>query len=365
MFNRDGLVIGLANWTERETTHKQVAQWKLQPDYGICIQTRFLRALDVDVKDPIIAGRVMLFLQERYNFPIRFRANSSKFLMAFYLEGVLTKRVCKLNAEQGGPMVEFLANGQQFVACGTHTEGARYEWDWRGLGDFPTLNEEQFEELWAALVAKFGFEVFGGGTLRKSRVAGAVTVADDVAKFIEQSEFFIGVARDGKIMMTCPWITNHSTDNGDTQTMYMPPGDRDYKRGHFKCLHAGCAGKKDADFLDAIGFNDTMFDAVPARRDKEGREMVAREPLNFRRSKAQKRGVDMIISELENLVMALARPDFSGYHLRFDEFLDEMMYAPVLNPNGWQVMDDGGKVHLRLTLERQGFEPKTTFWRAL
>lgn len=356
-FNRDGFVIGLANWTERETTHKLISSWKKETDLGICIQTRFLRALDVDIKNPEMAERVRLFLQERYNFPIRFRADSSKFLMAFYLEGVIAKRVCKLDAERGGPMIEFLANGQQFIAAGTHADGARYEWDWRGLGDFPTLTTEEFEALWAELVATFGTEELGGNATRQKRVAGAVTIEDDVAKFIEQSEFFIGVAKDGKVMMDCPWKDNHSTDNGDTQTTYMPPGDRDYKKGHFKCLHAGCASKKDGDFLEAIGFNDTMFEEVPVQKDKNGKELVAHEPMNFRRSKAQKRGVDMIISELENLVMALGRPDFCGFHIRYDEFLGDMMYAPSSNPNGWQVLDDGGKVHLRLGLEKRGFEP--------
>lgn len=277
LFNKDGLVIGLANWTERETTHKLISNWKKETDLGICIQTRFLRALDVDVKDAATAERVMLFLQERYNFPIRFRADSSKFLMAFYVEGIIAKRVCKLDAERGGPMVEFLATGQQFIAAGTHAEGQRYQWDWRGLGDFPTLSTEEFEELWAELVATFGSEELGGNATRQKRVAGAVTVEDDVVKFIEQSEFFIGVARDGKVMMDCPWKDGHSTDNGDTQTIYMPPGDRDYKKGHFKCLHAGCASKKDGDFLEAIGFNDTMFTPEPPLVDKKG------EPVEMRR----------------------------------------------------------------------------------
>ena len=354
-FNREGLVIGLANWTERESTSQLVTKWKNDTDLGMCIQCRFLRAFDVDVKDPVLAAAILAFLQARYKFPIRFRADSSKFLVCFFLEGVHTKRVVKLSAEKKGPMVEFLANGQQFVACGTHSDGARYEWDWRGLSEPPTLTVDEFETLYAELVAKFGIETIEGSRTRKERIAGTVTVDDDIAKFIEKTPYFIGVDK-GKVLMDCPWKDNHSTDNGDTQTTYMLAGERDYKRGHFKCLHAGCASKRDNDFLEAIGYNAEMFEPMPTPVAVEGKAVALPLPA-FRRSKQQKRSVDMIISELENLMMALERPDFCGYHLRYDEFLGEMMYATVDNPSGWRVMDDAGKVRLRLALETQGFEP--------
>lgn len=356
-FNREGLVIGLANWTERESTSQLVSKWENDTDLGMCVQTRFLRAFDVDVKDAVLAASILAFLQSRHQFPIRFRADSAKFLVCFYLEGDFTKRVIKLSTEKKGPMVEFLANGQQFVACGTHSDGARYEWDWRGLAEPPTLAAEEFEEIYTELLTEFGTEEIAATGARKSRIAGAVTVDDDIAKFIETTPYFIGVDK-GKVLIDCPWKDNHSTDNGDTQTTYMLAGERDYKRGHFKCLHAGCADKKDPDFLEAIGYNDSLFEPLPAPKSVivDGKAVALPSFIPFRRGKQQKRGEDMIISELENLMMALERPDWCGYHLHYDEFLGEMMYATKENPAGWRVMDDAGKVRLRLALEQRGFE---------
>ena len=366
MFNRDGLVIGLSNWTERETTSQLISSWKKDPRLGTCLQTRMCRALDVDIKDPILASKVRAFLQKWYKFPIRFRADSSKFLVCFYLEGSITKRVIKLDDQKKGPMIEFLANGQQFVAAGTHQDGARYEWDWGGhdglpsLSEPPTLTMEQFEELWAALVAEFGVSVLGGTALRRGRVAGSVVSSNDpIAKYLETHESFIGVAKDGKVMIDCPWIANHSTDNGETQTTYMPPGDRGYQQGHFKCLHAGCADKHDNDFLDALGYNNTFFEALPEQPAKPGadKNLPALLPIAFRRSELKKKwGVAVIFAELENVVKALARPDFCGYHLRYDTFLGDMMYASVDDPTGWMVLNDDAKVKLRHELEHKCFD---------
>lgn len=48
-------------------------------------------------------------------------------------------------------IIELLANGQQFVACGTHSSGARIEWD-GGLPDEPpAITGEQLETLWQRL----------------------------------------------------------------------------------------------------------------------------------------------------------------------------------------------------------------------
>lgn len=350
-FNREGLVIGLVNWTERESTSQLVTKWKNDTDLGMCIQTRFLRAFDVDVKDAVLAASILAFLQNRHQFPIRFRADSAKFLVSFYLEGDFTKRVIKLSAEKKGPMVEFLAGGQQFVAAGTHSDGARYEWDWRGLAEPPTLTPEEFEEIYTELLTEFGTEEISASGARKARIAGAVTVDDDIAKFIETTPFFIGVDK-GKVLMDCPWKDNHSTDNGDTQTTYMLAGERDYKKGHFKCLHAGCAQKKDNDFLDAIGYNDAMFEPLPEPVAVEGEPVVLELPPFDRIEKTGE-----IKATLRNLRLALERPDIAKAELRTDTFRDEVMYRPHKKKvAAWRPLKDADQVHMREWLETNEFK---------
>ena len=266
----DGTVVGLASWTERITTDGDIKRWKPVIDYGFCLQARHLRPLDVDVKDPALAQRVKAFIKERYTFPIRWRHNSSKFLMAFYVEGEIPKTVLKLDHQaKGGEQIELLGNGQQFVACGAHIDKDgvsrdRYEWDWQGLEDFPTLTIAQYTELCDDLAKEFAVEqtVVAGG-LRKAKVSGATVVDDPVASFLLDNDLVLDEGREGALHIDCPWKDGHSSDSGPSQTSYFPKGGRGYQQGHFKCLHASCSARTDGDFLEAFGVNDDLFEPLP------------------------------------------------------------------------------------------------------
>lgn len=138
LYNQNGMVVGFKEWTQHQSTLEEVKHWAEEPDYGICIQTRLVRALDVDVTDPELAKRIHAFISARVGFlPMRYRENSSKFLLAFKMEGEFGKRRMKVGEKQ---YIEFLANGQQFVAFGTHPSGSRYEWRWGGLDDLPVVD---------------------------------------------------------------------------------------------------------------------------------------------------------------------------------------------------------------------------------
>lgn len=126
-YNADGLVVGIPNWTQRETTAEDIALWQKQADYGICIQTRRLRAIDIDVEDPKLAMSIVGRFERQFGrkLPRRWRENSGKCLLAFLMPGGFPKRSFKVD---GGGQVEFLGDGQQFVAAGVHPSGARYQW---------------------------------------------------------------------------------------------------------------------------------------------------------------------------------------------------------------------------------------------
>ena len=58
---------------------------------------------------------------------------------------------------------------------------------------------------------------------------------------------------------------------------------------------------------------------------------------------------------VENVTLAVQRPDFCGLEVRYDEFRDEIMCAA--RPGEWQAFRDHHYVDLRLALERRGFKP--------
>lgn len=65
----------------------------------------------------------------------------------------------------------------------------------------------------------------------------------------------------GKFSILCPFEENHSDvgrSGGDGDTAYFSAHTGGYARGHFKCLHASCMTRTDGDFLQAIGFEDSL-----------------------------------------------------------------------------------------------------------
>ncbi len=157
VFNKAREVVGLSGWTTRVSTPEDIAKWSAEPDYGLCLQTRTVRALDIDIADATEARAVVEAIRAALPgvvFPMRSRNNSAKCLLVFKLEGDLSKRV--LRTSKG--MVELLATGQHFVACGTHPSGARYEWQGGLPASVPTLILGELEGLWDALGFEFATE---------------------------------------------------------------------------------------------------------------------------------------------------------------------------------------------------------------
>lgn len=277
-YNPGRQVVGFRTWTQHHATPAEVAQWATQPDYGICIQTRHLRALDVDVTDPQQAALIDEMIAVHGAFPHRRRVNSSKFLVAFWLEGDYSKRV--MHCEGG--MVEFLATGQQFVAVGTHPSGARYEWDGGTPDGFPTLTADEFTNLWGALVYSYATEkpTTAKTTTRHQQIAQAAE-ADPVGAYLISAGLVRGTGPEGRLDITCPWSDRHTTQDTVSSTSYFPAHTGGYAMGHFACLHAHCADRSDEDFRIALGapsvldefdiISDTVDPTEPAAPPKNER----------------------------------------------------------------------------------------------
>lgn len=158
-YDAGGRAYGLAGWQSREILPEHIARWSADRRLGMCVRASAVRAIDVDVTDPELADKIHSALVHELveldkQSPLRTRANSPKFLLPFHLEGAYKKRI--INTAHG--RIEFLADGQQWVAAGCHPSGARYEWA-GGLPDStPTLSLDEFEKLWKRLSEDFSVE---------------------------------------------------------------------------------------------------------------------------------------------------------------------------------------------------------------
>lgn len=342
-------VVGIAKWTQQRTSAGQVAQWSRDGRLGICIQTRRVRAIDVDIADPVISAAVRdLVVMLLGDLPCRWRTNSGKLLLAFDMPGEFTKRI--IRAEAG--LIEFLATGQQFIAHGTHTSGVRYRWDGLDacavLGGFPVVEPSAFEALWEGLADIYGPSVEARAGQAPTEARRAVDSDDPVVQHLEAGGWVVGQGSNGLVHVTCPWKAEHTSDSGPSESSWLPAGVGGIGAGHFKCLHAHCARRSDDEFLEAVGYTEAAFDVVEAAPPAPGASVALPEPV-FERDKAGR-----ILSTATNAQRALQRPDVVGYRLGYDEFMGRRVIA-VAGAQAWRPFKDSDYFELRVQLERVGF----------
>ncbi len=384
VLNHKGQVAGFKDWTEHETTVRNIDAWAENPDLGICIQTRLIRGFDIDVPDKALAKRIRLAFLEALGvdeLPRRWRADSGKELLAFKLEGDFRKRaftVKEWTDETTGKtkrwLVEFLAGGQQFIACGTHPDGERYQWDGGQPDDIPTISAKAWERAWNVVRDEFALP----GTERRIErrdptLLEDLDVADPVAEHLVEAWETYGYER-GMLYIECPWADGHSSDNGESQTAWLLAGTGNYRNGHFACRHTGCSGHSDAEFLTEVGykplkpedFDDltledktlAVYEALAPGASPKAKELKAERkravglPLpGFNRDQQGR-----IETSLENLHRALLAPQAAECDVAFDNFRGELMLAD--QPGEWRSMGDADAVRLRIRLEALGFKDK-------
>lgn len=347
-YNPDRKVVGIPAWTEHKATAAEVERWQRDGDLGICLQTREVRAIDIDIDDQALATRVLDAINLIVgDLPVRMRKNSGKCLLAFRMPGEFTKRI--LRTEQG--IIEFLANGQQFIAVGTHPSGARYEWQ-GGLPEVvPYLTRDDFEGLWAAIEAAFAISgtVSRGPGAKPTVKREAGEVDDQVLAFLERTGWVRSFDQQGRAHITCPWEAEHSDgkEGAESATTYFPAGVGGFAQGHFRCLHAHCEHRTDGDFLEATGYGADGFEVVVP---KPGESALPPVLPKFTRDKR----TNKILATVGNLIMAM-RADVCGWHIAFDTFNAELMRAPF-GTTEWVKFTDADYVRLRQRLTAGGFE---------
>lgn len=359
LYNGNRQAVGIQKWTQKLATAEDIARWSKERDYGICIQCRGVRGLDLDCPDPDLSTQIAaaflaaLGLPGLGVLPVRNRAGTGKQLLAFELVGQFAKRSFKLR--DGAGIVEFLADGQQFIAIGTHPSGTRYEWEGGLPADFHVVTAAQFEAAWAAIVEEFGTgdAVEGDAGADRSR-ADLDGVDDPVAEYLEDKGLILG-AQGEKLFVDCPWKDGHSSDSGISETAWLVAGTKGFERGHFQCLHASCQARKDEDFLDAVGYRVAAFRNLDEEPEggsavtSEGALRATPEDMPWPRFKRNPT-TGKIEATLDNVTRALASPPMMEATVRFDTFRDELQIDD-------RVFSDADAVQLRITLEQRGFKP--------
>ena len=349
LYKKDGSVVGIAKWTDKFTTDAEIEKWSKVEDYGICLQTRRVRALDIDVEDIDVALKIeKVIINSLGELPRRMRSNSSKTLFAFILEGELPKRVLPVT----GGIIEVLGNGQQFVASGVHTSGARYEW-LDGLPvELPVVTLKQLDALCAELREAVGTADWQLATSRRKGSDESAVVAgahDDILPLLQP----LSHRRDGGVNIRCPFEGEHSDPKLDpgSSTTYWPRGTGGFDNGHFRCLHAHCTGRSDVEFISALGIIEAGFDVVGD--DELGIELPAVHGGLERPLKTNDEG--KALATISNVSMVLSSPSACGQHLRYDEFRDEFVWS--LDGTNWKSFKDVDYTRLRIELENTGFLP--------
>jgi hypothetical protein len=388
IFNQDGLAVGITDWPDHETTVINIDTWSKDPRLGISLQTRRYRAFDIDVDDEELADEIEARILELLGIesaPARGRSNSGKRVLLVYAEGELSKDAFPVKEYQDADgktkrwLVELLATGQQFIACGMHTSGVPYEW--RGgmpaRADVPTVSIKRILSTMETLKEEFAVATWKLSKRHPPTMIEDLNVVDPVAEHLIEHDLVLGEGK-GQLYVECPWIDNHSGDRDEetrniSETSWLLAGTGRYRNGHFSCRHTGCLGSKtDADFLKAVGYRPakaeefedltkddasfalhaTMAPGASAK-SKELKAERQRDPENplpaFKRFEN-----GQIETSLENVVIALGAPQASEVDLAFDHFRGELMIADF--PGQWREMTDADAGELRIRLEALGFK---------
>jgi hypothetical protein len=168
------------------------------------------------------------------------------------------------------------------------------------------------------------------------------------------------------IPIRCPWIADHTSDSGPTETVYFPAGTGGFETGAFRCLHAHCAGRTTRDFLDAIGYLTAGFvdERAPGTVDGTGvvdalvggvdRAGGAPPPSPVAGPRFMRKADGTIKVLVKNVVEALRHPEWCGMLVRYDTFRGVMMVGP---PASCRPIRDTDSTSLNIRLAERGFGP--------
>lgn len=259
LINRNGQMAGIKGWTQIKA-NGELKRWSRDVRLGICLQTRLVRGIDIDVPDPVLAQRIADAVARilGIKLPCRRRENTGKRLLAVIVKGEIPKRSIKL---AGSDQIEFLGNGQMFVAAGARVDGSRYWWDGGLPAEIPEITLKQYNDLIAQLATEFGVEPVREASSGTRKLGHDLDVEDPVADWLEAEGLVLGETSTGALMVECPWNDEHTSgEPGDSSTVWFRAGTNGHPAGHFKCMHSHCEGRNRSDFLAAVDYKSDVLD---------------------------------------------------------------------------------------------------------
>jgi len=107
----------------------------------------------------------------------------------------------------------------------------------------------------------------------RQQVAREALSTDPVAQLLYEKGLVKSERRnDMGLNIECPCSDRHTSESGESSTIYYPANTGGYAQRAFKCLHAGCTGSPQSDFLEALGYEEPSiaddFDDVSDEADE-------------------------------------------------------------------------------------------------
>jgi len=363
---RTGMGLGLVGWADPLYRTTSIEDWAADPRHSAGIITRNIRAIDIDVPDEAEGQRVEDFVRFRLGIdglmlPKRDRENSGKRLLLYRMDDSpenLRKYVVNMG-EHGA--VEFLGNSQQFVAAGTHPSGARYRWPEgipASLDEIPLIPREDILDLARAMVDEFSpagwskewrwkRDLVLRGTVSHSELMEDPAVAHLIAQGIVR-----GYGDKGEVYVECPWAHEHTTPDKESATAYYPAGTNGREAPGFRCLHGHCEHRTFVDFIEAVGYRSQEIAA-----EFEVTETGSIPPAAQTRPKFTTKGKSSLIAAtLPNTAALMRWTAGFGYHVRYDQFKDMILYRAT-SASRWSPVTDDTYTEFRLRSAAAGMEP--------
>lgn len=365
VYNSRGEIVGFIDWTKHRATEAEIRKWKQQGcNVGLILgrdrgDGLAYLGIDVDTSNSGYQDIVADGLGTQCNVLLPYRGRDNSERRAYIvLAPAVPKHVHKLPPENGKTAaIELLGTGQQIVVFGTHPSGAKYTWypdpmiDVPCLPDpdsIPVLTAEQLKTFWNSLPGVLPVtDSFVSGTARQRDLSSIDPHAtDEVADWLDANDFTLSVSSDGSRNLR-PFRDESAYSNGcsETSIKYFPAGTGGFQQGHFKSMHASDSELTDTDWLEGYGYSASMFEDLTPTGVKEAPPLPP-----FRRD--SKGAIEAII---DNVALALMRPDFTGIAIRYDIFRDAIMLAPE-GTDGWRAFGDEDYSELRIILSRNDFK---------
>jgi hypothetical protein len=216
MFNRAGEAHGITEWQKRPILGNEVQLWSTDPRLNLCVRTggmSHVYAFDIDI-DGDQAGAVRQLVTELagVELPARSRPNSKKVLLAFRMEATCKKRKIKLDDQPRGPAIELLADGQQFVAAGSHSSGARYQWLPALPSQIPELTMETVDRIWTRLIQTYA-PTSGATSLSTTSASVTASGLDLTTEMTETTLSVISDSEWGELIKALRFMLDKVADN--------------------------------------------------------------------------------------------------------------------------------------------------------